>query len=131
MSAQHWIFTAGVISTITAVAHSVLGEMLIFSHLRDGSLVPHLAPAPLPARRTGILWATWHLASVYALGFSALLFALAAQSGVIPGQAVLLTVTSVTYGASAVLVFIGTSGRHPGWVTLLAVCVITGVAAAG
>ena len=56
---------AGLIAALTGVAHSFLGERLIFRHLRSGGLIPTLAAPPLRERHIRILWATWHLGSVF------------------------------------------------------------------
>jgi hypothetical protein len=58
------LVAAAVIATVTGFVHSLLGERLIFRHLRASSLVPSLPAPPLQSRHVRILWATWHLASV-------------------------------------------------------------------
>ena len=63
---QAWYFAAGVLAAVTGVVHSVLGERLVFRHLRQGSVVPTGDAPPLRSRHVRILWATWHLASVLA-----------------------------------------------------------------
>jgi hypothetical protein len=126
---QVLFFTAGLLALITGIVHSVLGEFLIFRHLRTGGLVPTMGAAPLRERSIRILWATWHIASVFGWAFAAILFQLAVaphDSSLI--AFVLSTIVFANLGGS-LLVLIGTKGRHPGWIALLAVAVCTWLAA--
>jgi len=125
---NYWLFAGGIVSVLTAIVHSALGEVLIFRHLRSKGIVPDLAVPPLPARRTGILWATWHLASVFGLAFAAVLFAAATQRFARPGVNFTLAAVSIANLIASLLVLLGTRGRHPGWVALLIVSLIAGVA---
>jgi hypothetical protein len=117
------LLLAAVLAAATGVAHSALGEILIFRHLRDRGLVPTLAAPPLRVRHVRILWATWHLASVFGWAFAGLLLQLALgramTSALVAGAAVL------AYLGGAVLVLVGTRGRHPGWIALAAVAAVT------
>jgi hypothetical protein len=104
----------------TGLVHSLLGERLIFRHLRQGTLVPQLGAPPLQARNVRILWATWHLASVLGWGFAAILWGMAAAPEA-PLQGLVLKALSGASAIGAILVLVGTNGRHPGWVALGAV----------
>ena len=118
---------AGVLAAVTGVVHSVLGERLIFRHLREGTLVPTKTATPLRERQIRILWATWHLGSVFGWGFAGALIGLGLGTG---DPLRLLVVGAVfAYFGGAVLVLVGTKGRHPGWVALLLVALLTGFAA--
>lgn len=121
---QTMFIAAGVIAIITGVVHSVLGEMLIFRQLRSSGFVPTLAAPPLSERNIRIIWATWHLASVFGWAFAGILLRLA----IAPHESsTALIVTAVVFAnlAGSLLVLIGTKGRHPGWVALLLVAVLT------
>jgi hypothetical protein len=113
---------AAIVATATGVAHSVLGECLIFQRLRVGSVVPAAAAPPLRERHVRILWATWHLASVFGWAFAWLLFRLAQgrpmSSSLVAGAA------GAAYVGGAILVLVGTRGRHPGWIALAAVAAL-------
>lgn len=74
---QPLLVTAAVLAVTTGVVHSVLGEMLIFRHLRQSTLVPSLSAPPLQGRNVRILWATWHLASIFGWVLAGLLWQLA------------------------------------------------------
>lgn len=114
---------AGVLAAVTGIVHSVLGEHLIFRHLRSGSLVPTNGAPPLRERHVRILWATWHLGSVFGWAFAGVLLALAAGASSL--VSLLVPAVVFAYLGGAVLVFVGTKGRHPGWAALLAVALLT------
>lgn len=126
---QTLYFMAGVIAALTGVVHSVLGEHLIFRHVRNGSLVPALSAPPLRERHIRIIWATWHLASIFGWASAGVLIGLA-YSPALPASIVVVGI-AVAYLAGAILVLIGTKGRHPGWAALLAVASLAWVGASG
>ncbi|MEO5560699.1 MAG: hypothetical protein ABIR10_13535 [Dokdonella sp.] len=128
MAVKFLLATAGLIAIATGVAHSFLGERLIFRHLRTSSLVPSLAAPPLQSRHIRILWATWHLASVFGWALAVLLLQLALEpQGGLSARSV-LGASAMAYLAGSILVLVGTRGRHPGWVALAAVGILSWVA---
>lgn len=127
MSMQSWLLAASVLATLTGVVHSLMGERLIFRHLRSAGLVPSLPAPPLQGRHVRILWATWHLASVLAWAFAGLLWSVAREPASPSTQAV-LSAAVFGFTGSALLVLVGTRGRHPGWVALAAVGLLCGMA---
>lgn len=123
--------TAALLAIATGIAHSVLGEVLIFSHLRTSALVPSEPAPPLQGRHVRILWATWHVTSVFGFALAGLLLQLSTAPGAaLPPGAVLAAVVGA-HLAGALLVLVATRGRHPGWVALAAVAVLSGVAWGG
>ena len=108
------MMTAGVLALVVGAVHSVLGEILIFRHLRVRGLVPTLAAPPLRERHVRILWATWHFAT--ALGWA---FGLALFRAVSPNSA-----AALAFLGGSLLVLVGTRGRHPGWIGCLAVAAL-------
>jgi len=119
------LFIAGVLALITGVVHSVLGEILIFRHLRNGGLVPSLGAPPLRERNIRIIWATWHLGSVFGWAFAGLLLCLALAGNDYSIRAVVLSAIVFAHIGGSLLVLVGTKGRHPGWIALLAVAALT------
>lgn len=99
---QTLYFVAGVIAAITGVVHSVLGERLIFSPLRVGGLVPTRDAPPLRARHVRILWATWHLGSVFGWVFAGMLLWLAFAPTPLPAM-VSGGIAAAYLGASALV----------------------------
>lgn len=107
---------ASVVLLLTAIVHSVLGEVMIFRKLSGGRVVPSLAAPPLEPRNVRILWATWHLASVFGLVLALIVYRIGAGAPLGTGE--LLHAVAVACAAGAALVLVGTRGRHPGWVSL-------------
>ena len=126
---QALLFIAGSLALITGIVHSVLGEILIFRHLRSGGLVPTLSAPPLRERNIRIIWATWHLGSVFGWAFAGVLLRLAAAPHDSSLMAFVLSAIVFANLGGSLLVLIGTKGRHPGWIALLAVAACTWLAA--
>ena len=125
---QPLILAAAALATVTGIVHSVLGERLVFRHLRASTLVPSLPAPPLQGRHVRILWATWHLASVLAWAFAALLWRLAQRPDAALSPQSVLGIAATAFLAGAVLVLVGTRGRHPGWVALAIVGILSALA---
>ena len=125
---QSLLVTAAVLAAVTGFVHSLLGERLIFRHLRASSLVPSLPAPPLQSRHVRILWATWHLASVFAWALAGMLLLLSQDSAAALSARSVLGASALAFLAGSLLVLIGTRGRHPGWVALGAVGILSWVA---
>ena len=87
-----WLVGAAALVFVIGLAHSWLGERMVFRHLRTGGLVPDGGQPGLRAYQTRILWASWHVVT-------ALATALALRGG---------------------RVLLSNRGRHPAWIALLA-----------
>jgi hypothetical protein len=122
------LFTAGVLAVLLGLIHSILGEVLIFKRLREGGIIPTNGGSLLKERNVRILWASWHLVTVFGWGIGAILcwFALSASEQVVIPSFVTNAVF-VTMMASSMLVLIGTKGKHPGWIILLAIAILAWV----
>lgn len=118
------IGTAAVLALITGIVHSILGERLIFRHLRQASWIPSMPAPPLQGRHVRILWATWHLASVLGWALAGMLWQLARSPGDALAAGAVFAASGGAFLAGALLVLVGTRGRHPGWVALGAVGVL-------
>ncbi len=112
------LLSAGLILIITGVVHSVLGEVLIFKKIRNKGVVPDIEISPLQVRNFQIIWATWHLVTVFGFLISVLIFKMAEYS-VIKSE-FLLPIT-ITMFVASFIVFFATNARHPGWIGLLTV----------
>lgn len=121
MTLQSLLFAAAVLAALTGVVHSLLGELLIFRHLRVSALVPSLPAPPLQGRNVRILWATWHLASVFGWAWAGLLWRLARSPEAALPASTVLGLAAAAFLTGALLVLVGTRGRHPGWLALGAV----------
>lgn len=126
---QTLLIASGVLALATGIVHSVLGEVLIFRHVRSGGLVPAMGAPPLRERNIRILWATWHLASVFGWAFAIVLIGIGlAPLNDSPRPLVLSAIVFANL-AGSLLVLIGTKGRHPGWIALLLVAALAWMAA--
>jgi hypothetical protein len=116
------LLAAGWLSVIIGLIHSVLGELLIFRHLREDSFVPMIAIPPLHERNTRILWATWHATTFFGWAIGAILISLA-YSTQGSTQAVVQIIAFSMFVAS-IMVLIATKARHPGCIGLLSVAIL-------
>jgi len=123
-----WLLGAAALVFVIGLVHSLLGERMIFRHLRQGGLVPTAGAPVLREYQTRILWATWHVVTLFGWALAAVLAWLAqpavraASAGLIE-QAVMAALV-----ASAGLVLVATRGRHVAWVALLAAAVLVAMA---
>lgn len=118
------MLVAGFLTVILGTAHSVLGELLIFRYLRRKELVPTMSISLLKKQHIGILWATWHLATVLAWALGSILFGLASpvQEGTL--QVLVKNAATIAFLSGSFLVLIGTKGKHLGWAVLLAIALL-------
>ena len=115
---QNYLLAAGALMILIGIAHSVIGEILIFRQLRAGTIVPLLVPPPLRERHLRILWANWHLCSVLGWGLAALLIQFA-NSPDLSAHALSIRIIAIAALAGSVLVLYATRGKHPGWFGLV------------
>ncbi len=116
---------SGVVALLVGLAHSVLGEVLIFSKLRDkGRIVPTASAGVLQGRNVRILWATWHLATIFGVAVGAVLIRTAFAFDLPALHAFVMRAIELSMFTCGALVFYATNGRHPGWIGLCAVAVI-------
>ena len=109
---------------LVGVAHSVLGELLVFRALRTEGIVPTGGRPVLREWQVRILWGTWHLATVLGWALSALMWRLGTAPLDADLGAWVADVAGVATLASGVLVFYATKGRHPAWFALLVVAAL-------
>ncbi|HEX5739783.1 MAG TPA: hypothetical protein VFY22_14825 [Hydrogenophaga sp.] len=127
---NHFFFLAGAgLIAVIGIIHSVLGEVLIFRRMRISGWVPTDGGSILLERHVRILWATWHLVTVIGFLVAVLILHLgqAARAGL--SDHLLLNGVVGAMALSAALVLVGTRGRHPGWVGLLAVALLVAAGA--
>ena len=116
---------AAAVLALVGLAHSVLGELLVFRGLRTQGMVPTAGRPVLRERQVRILWGSWHLVTVLGWALSALLWRLGtAPWGDTALAAWVADVAGFATLASGLLVFYATRGRHPAWVPLFAVAAL-------
>jgi branched-subunit amino acid ABC-type transport system permease component len=118
-----YLVIAAILAFLVGLVHSVLGERLIFRRLRQGRFIPTNGGNLLQERHIRILWASWHVLTVFGWCIAAVLLWLSFPSSS-PSSALFIEhAVVVAMFAGSALVFVGTKARHPGWVGLLAVAV--------
>lgn len=128
---QIYLFAAGVLALLVGAIHSVMGEILIFRHLRSHGLVPTMGAPPLRERHIRILWASWHFATALGWAFGIVLLRLATLTTEQSLRAMVENAIVLSFLGGSLLVLIGTNGKHPGWVGLLGVAALTWFSSAG
>jgi hypothetical protein len=116
-----WFSIAAGLAVSVGATHSVLGEVLIFSGLRHGGIVPIGARSGLLERQVRILWATWHLPTIFSFMVAAILIRFSVWPEQGEPQVFVVQAIIATTSLSAAIVFVATRGKHPGWIGLLAI----------
>ena len=126
-----YFVAASLLAFIVGAVHSVLGEHLIFRRMREDGIIPTKGGELLRERHVRILWASWHLVTVMGCGMAALLLWLAMPASKPLINSIIPLVILISMLVSALLVLVGTRGRHPGWIGLLlvATCIFAGMLA--
>ncbi len=121
---NRYFVVAAALVLVVGLVHSVLGEMLIFRRQRQDGLVPTNGGKVLGEGHVRILWATWHVVTVFAWCFAAVLIHLSFPSASGTSNGFVVQAIALAMLAGSALVLIGTQARHPGWVGLLGVAVL-------
>jgi hypothetical protein len=123
-----YLITSGILCFILGGLHSILGELLIFVRKRKtNKLMSTLVSNSLKERHLRIIWATWHLASIFGFCIGTLLIKIALDQNLVSKDFLkFITISiSVSMLCSSILVFTGTKGKHPGWIILLGIGILT------
>lgn len=126
---MNWYFVAaGMLLIATGLVHSIFGEMLVFRRMRAGRRIPTNGGQVLREAHVRILWASWHLATVMGACVAILLVWLAQPSSRYLANTLPVHAATGAMLASSLLVYVGTQGKHPGWLALLlaAILALTG-----
>jgi len=111
------LFIAGLLSILLGMAHSLLGERLIFSGWRK-------TPPAIRQRHKNIIWASWHLGSFLGFGIGGALIFLSKQTELISPLKPVFVSLICGFILSSLIVFYATKGKHPGWIVLLIIAVL-------
>lgn len=106
-----FLYIAAIGAVIIGLAHSFLGERLIFPRLFRAENLPRLRGS-VEYTRSILRWA-WHLTSLAWIGFAYLLFVIGA--GHTPSAVELSRTISVIFGLTGLIAFVTTRGRHVAW----------------
>jgi len=128
---NRYLVAAAVLAFLVGLAHSVFGERLVFRRLRQGGLVPTNGGKILGEAHVRILWASWHVLTVFGWGIASILLSLAFHSSGSSSTEFIEGAVAISMLCGSVLVFIGTKAKHPGWVGLLGVAVLVWLGGVG
>lgn len=121
------MFAAGVLAILVGLVHSVLGEILIFNRMRNKGVIPTVGAPLLRERHVRILWASWHIVTVFGCAIGAILLRLAFPFSENVLQIFVENTIAISMLVSSLLVLVGTKGMHPGWLALLGVAVLSAI----
>jgi hypothetical protein len=124
---QNYMFAAGVLAILVGLVHSVLGEILIFNRMRNKGVIPTVGAPLLRERHVRILWASWHIVTVFGCAIGAILLRLAFPFSENVLQIFVENTIAISMLVSSLLVLVGTKGMHPGWLALLGVAVLSAI----
>ena len=120
-----YLIAAAALAFVVGLVHSVLGEIMIFRRMRKpGRVIPTDGGAILLGSNVRILWASWHVLTVFGWGMAAILVWLSQPISGSADDAAIVHVIGMSMLIGSVLVLIATKGRHPGWIGLLGVAVL-------
>lgn len=125
---NQYLWVAGLLCFILGLVHSILGEVLIFRNLRKSKkIIPTIVTSKLKERHLRIIWATWHLTSLFGWYIGAILLKMETKYNIQANELFqfILTSTKITMLCSSLLVFIATKGKHLGWAILLIIGILT------
>ena len=121
-----YFVAAFAIAFMVGLVHSALGETLIFRRLRAwDELVPTNGGNVLRERHVRILWASWHLVTIFGWCLAAVLLHLSLPVGGDGTARFVAQAFALASLVASLLVFVGTRARHPGWLGLLALAICT------
>ena len=118
-----YFMAAAAIAFVVGLVHSVFGEILVFRQMRRRGFIPTNGGNVLSEGNVRILWATWHIVTVFGWCIGAVLWRLASPSAAHALTGFEAQAFAIAALAAAILVFVGTKARHPGWIGLLAIAV--------
>jgi hypothetical protein len=120
---NHLLLAAAVLAFVVGLVHSILGEHMIFRRMRRGGMVPTDGGRVIGEGHVRILWASWHVLTVFGWCLAALL-AWLAQAPTADAHRLVAQAIAVAMVLGAAFVFVGTRARHPGWIGLLGVALL-------
>ena len=116
---------AGILAIMLGIVHSVLGEVLVFKKLRNRhfySWNSEIKELPLTSIR--ILWASWHVVTVFGVCIGVILLLLDQQKTLEAPMEFIKIIIFVSIVIAGIIVLTGTRGRHPGWLVLFIISIL-------
>lgn len=123
-----YFLLAACLTFILGVIHSVLGEILIFRHLRKAAPVPSGDRSVLKERHIRSLWSSWHLVTLFGWSLATILLWLSWPASADGSLAFIKDAMTLTFLLAAVFWLYGTRGRHPAWIAFLVIAALAWLA---
>ena len=114
------LLLAAALLCFLGVAHSYLGERYILIRLFRRTDLPALLGSDAFTKHT--LRFAWHLTTVLAFGFAAILVVLASPGGEAGRN--IATIISATCALCGIVAFAGARGRHLSWIAFFAIAAL-------
>ena len=105
------------------IAHSVLGELWILIPLQKTEGLPAVRGSKRFTKST--LRFAWHVTTVLGLGVACIFFYYAQFTEFTSDQISVLRILSVTFFVSFIVSIVGARARHPSWIVMLIVSILT------
>ncbi len=119
-----YYLSAGCLMFLVGLVHSMLGEVLIFRHLREKRIIPTLGGSALKERQVRILWANWHISTLFGWALAAIIIWCAQPNTAFEVKEFVAKAGFIASLLASLLVLLATKGKHPGWLGLLAVALL-------
>ncbi len=119
-----YLLCASILTVLIGLVHSYLGEHLIFSKLRAEGLIPTKVMPPMSESNIRIIWASWHLVTVFGFCVAAIMYWLGLPNTDTERFVWMGYGLAAAMLFSSLLVLIATKGKHPGWIGLLIVGIL-------
>ena len=114
---MNWpLLLAGLLAVLLGLAHSVIGEHMVFKGLNERLARSEGRPV-LSEQQVRVLRGAWHLVTLFGLALGALLIASAIRDLVLDP----VMVIGVTMAVSGLYWVVATRGRHPAFIVLFAI----------
>jgi len=122
---NYYYLIAGSLTIALGIIHSALGEILIFRHLRNSDIFSDTGNAELKPRHYNTLWSAWHLVTLFGCGLGITLLVLSISHSPVSSVNNISITISVMFIISAIYWLFGTKGKHPAWIVLSAISILT------
>ncbi|MEW6736361.1 MAG: hypothetical protein AB1489_34030 [Acidobacteriota bacterium] len=117
-----YLVISGILTILMAIAHTVMGEILILIPLQKTQGLPAIMGSVRTTRET--LRFAWHVTSVLGIGIAFIFFYYASFTQFNLEQIYILRTLSVTFLASFVVAIIGSRAKHPSWIVFIVVSIL-------
>jgi hypothetical protein len=117
-----YFLSAGILTFGLVITHSILGEVLIFRYLRNIKFEIPEWYFLLNRQKVNLLRTSWHSITIFGIGFAMILIRMALPEA---RQVCFERLITITFLFSNFYWLIGTKGKHPAWIVLFTITILT------